>query len=254
MILHRPDRYCVPEIPESIENSWKEIRTVLTSNTGSYTREELEEKVRTLNTTNKQILHNFFLLIKVIIQYKYRESEFVIDQLHEEDLNKYDKGSTSRLSKEFAHIPNLLIRPDTKKNGLTRELFITQNVPKEISDELVRLARDYSDFNVLILNIKTAMTYDLIEGYTRSLNIPTTTTMQYYILWSVPWLKMEIPTAHRMFQDAIDCTISWIDNYRLISKLQEGNRLINSKNYEASLPNTTNNGCNQIPLTFIWGW
>jgi hypothetical protein len=73
------------------------------------------------------------------------------------------------------------------------------------------------------------------------------------ILWSVPWLKMEIPTAHRTFQHAIVCTFSWIDNYELISKLQEGNRHIRRSENTKRLLNTTSNGRNQIPLTsLLW--
>jgi tetratricopeptide (TPR) repeat protein len=218
------------------ENNWRQIRIGMTGNTGNYTREYLEENIKTLRTTNIQILRNFFLLIKAIIRYKYRESGLSIGELTIENLRNRNKENTTRLSREIAHIPNLLIRPN-KEKGMIRELFITENIPIELSDELMTLTEDYSGFNVLILNIRTD---DPIQDYEKFLSAAAKTeeqnkTGKYYTLWSAAWLKMEIPTAHRSFQDAIVCTLSWIDSYELISKLQEGNSLINHGKYNEAV-------------------
>jgi tetratricopeptide (TPR) repeat protein len=222
-------------ILESYKGKWRDIYIALTHDTKEqYKREELEEHIKNIRITSNEILYNFILLIKTILQNKDRD--VTIGQLDLEGAKEIDARFTSISIPRDLHVPILLIGPASQKTK-SRQLLIIENAPEQVSESITQfIDKHRSNFNALILKVKTSLTNDSLENPEKLLELKYISEDKRATLWHRSWLIMEIPTDKQLFADAIEGAFLWLSYIRqLNSIIEKGSELFSDSKYQEAM-------------------
>jgi tetratricopeptide (TPR) repeat protein len=221
------------QILETNRTKWRPIFAALTRDTKEqYKREELEDHIKNIRIVINEILYNFILLIKSIIQNKH--PEVVIKELSPAEFKEIDTVFPP-IQQNF-RIPNLLIKP-THKREKVRQLLIIENAPEQVSESIAQwIYKRKSNFNILILKVVTTLTDNTIKDPKKMLELKYISNDTGETIWYEPLLMMEIPTEKQMFADAIESVLLWLsDANQLNSSIEKGNNLLRLEKYEDAI-------------------
>ena len=222
-------------ILESNEQIWRGIYIAITRDTREqFKREELEEHIKNITVSTSQILHNFILLLKKIVQN--RDPDVTVRELDLTKEMEINLSLPTSYSQPNYRIPNFVIEPIRERRALTR-LLVVENTPDVVSNSINQLTtRRKSNINALILQVKTTITVDAVKNPRMLLEHRKMDQDNHAPAWTEPSMTIELPTENNSFVDAINCVLLWLSGAReLLSTIVNADKYLSLGDYTEAI-------------------